>query len=503
MIVDDASQIICTKMEEKDDLCESNSLAPEKSLYIGWRLSIPQVVASFICNCIVINCGISLVFSAVLLPQLMETGSELPISQDDASWIASLVTIATPVGAILTGPCMDRYGRRTGCKICTMVLCSSWLLMALSYSVPMLYFSRLVCGFGAGLSTVVLVYVSEISHTLLRPALLCLNSVFFTLGILLTCLSGSWMSWRSTAFASAAFCALLFCLLWLVPESPYWSAIRSNGREDTQHWANAVSSLRWLYRNELVFNHETECLKRNMKDTKTFKALSLSECVKSLRHRTAFKPLCLLVVLFVFQQLSGAYVLIFYAVHLFKKVGGKIEFGMDALEALIVMGAIRFVMSVIVSVLSRKIGRRPLLMTSFMGMGVTALILGICLYSSVPISESNLFVENKKDGSVLPIVCILLFVAFSSLGVLVIPWTLAVELLPVQIRGLCGGLMVSWAYILMFIIVKCFPYIIHFIGISIMFFFLSIICCLGFLFIYKFLPETFGKSFAEIEKLFV
>ncbi|GLH11686.1 Glucose transporter type 1 [Gryllus bimaculatus] len=428
----------------------------------------------------------------------MEWGrcNSVPSSLEILSSSTSLVAIATPVGALLTGPVMDKLGRKRGCQICSFTMIASWAFISISKSVTMLCFSRLLCGISTGLSTVTMVYVSEISHPRVRAALLCLNSVFFSLGILLTCIAGSWLTWKITAICS-------FFLLWFLPESPHWLTLVSKGDENCTYWEKTESSLRWLYRNELIALQEIECMKKKLNDVKEMKSLSLSESLKCLRQKSVIKPFFLLIGLFILQQFSGAYVLIFYAVDLFKIVGGKstkLGASIDALKALILMGAIRFVMSCIVSSVSQKLGRRPLLMTSYIGMSIASLVLGICLYSSK--TESNLFSDNIDEGHLLPVVCLLLFVCFSALGVLVIPWTLPVELLPVQMRGVGGGIMVSWGYLLMFITVKLFPDILYLIGISNMFFFLSFACLLGFIYIFLLLPETLGKSFSEIEETF-
>jgi facilitated trehalose transporter len=62
-----------------------------------------------------------------------------------------------------------------------------------------------------------------------------------------------------------------------------------------------------------------------------------------------YKPVTILMFLFSFQQLSGAYVIIFYAVDVFMKIGGEFGDSIDAYGALVLLGTIRFIMSIIVS----------------------------------------------------------------------------------------------------------------------------------------------------------
>lgn len=70
--------------------------------------------------------------------------------------------------------------------------------------------------------------------------------------------------------------------------------------------------------------------------------------------------------------------------------------------------------------LSKRHGRRKLLHISGLGMAVSALLVAICLHSGV----------NK----IMLLTCVLSYVAFGSLGVITIPWSLAFELLPTKVK---------------------------------------------------------------------
>lgn len=110
-----------------------------------------------------------------------------------------------------------------------------------------LYAARLMCGMAGGLSTVAIIYVSEVADPSLRPALLGLNSVYVSLGILVTSVLGLFFEWRRISQIFAGMTVLSAVLLMLMPESPRW--LRTFRVADVQRQQRAM---RWLYRTEEV-----------------------------------------------------------------------------------------------------------------------------------------------------------------------------------------------------------------------------------------------------------
>lgn len=223
------------------------------------------------------------------------------------------------------------------------------------------------------------------------------------------------------------------------------------------------------------------------------------------REPIVYKPLITLIIIFIFQQLSGAYVIIFYAILLFEKIGGYFQNGIDEFVALVLLGVIRFVMSIVSALISRRVGRRKLMFVSSVGMCITSLVAGLYMYLTlVPEQEyEKLNITNDISNDNIPLYCVLSYVCFSSLGILVIPWTLIGELLPVKVRGKLGGFLISFAYTIMFAVVKMFPYLLNSLSLQYLFYIMSVISLFSFAFFYFFLPETLGKSFSDIEKYFV
>jgi succinate dehydrogenase/fumarate reductase cytochrome b subunit len=63
----------------------------------------------------------------------------------------------------------------------------------------------------------------------------------------------------------------------------------------------------------------------------------------SILVSSTLKPVIILLFIFLFQQLSGGYVVIFYAVHVFQIVGGTFGSDFDEYDTLVFLGLIRYV----------------------------------------------------------------------------------------------------------------------------------------------------------------
>lgn len=204
------------------------------------------------------------------------------------------------------------------------------------------------------------------------------------------------------------------------------------------------------------------------------------------------KPFLILVFLFLLQELSGIYTILYYAVQFI----GETHLKLNDYVASIIVGTIRFVMSLVCAMLIQKVGRKTLCTYSSCGMALSVLVLGLYIkyYEINP--------DKTKILTLLPLICIVLNVFFSMMGMLPIPWVLVGEMFPLRVRPIMAGIVICMAQIFIFVCVKLYNTMVTYMGFSgtIFSYFAASACAM--LYSKYILPETKGKTLDEIENLF-
>lgn len=102
----------------------------------------------------------------------------------------------------------------------------------------------------------------------------------------------------------------------------------------------------------------------------------------------------------------------------------------------------------------------------------------------------------------LPTVCILGYIVVSTIGFLTLPWAMLGELFPADLRGLGGGLTTCCAYLIGFAVLKAYPGMQETLHSHGTFFVYGVMSLLGTIFVGLWLPETAGRTLAEVEASF-
>ena len=253
--------------------------------------------------------GTVLGFSAILLPQLK---AEISLTDDEASWIASLSNIGQLFGAVATGVLSGKFGRRPTLMILCVPLLAGWATMFLAGErVWMFYLGRVFQGVGV-MSSVTQVYLVEVADSERRGLFGASGALSVSVGITLVYCLGALFNWKIVCVICALFPLVTFIAMIFLPETPPWLVV--NGKKD-----EAERVLRWL-RGELYdISKEIDAL--TSAGGGGGKSLSLGGTLSLFQYPAAYKPFLILVFVFIFQQLSGSYAVIFYAVNVFKDIG--------------------------------------------------------------------------------------------------------------------------------------------------------------------------------------
>ncbi|XP_032671969.1 facilitated trehalose transporter Tret1-like isoform X1 [Odontomachus brunneus] len=488
-------------IEENERECFKDAIVSSRSLNKGFveptnlKNAIREIAACIIAASFHIAVGLSMAYSATLIPHLEKEDAEVHATQEETSWIASLVVVCVPVGGVLGGFLMETVGRLRTLQIGSIPCVAGWILIALSTNVPMLLVGRLLAGLATALaSSPAIVYITEVARPELRGSMISFGPTLASLGMVLSYLKGAYLDWRLVAWLSIIYAVVPVVLveLW-VPESPVW--LVSKGRID-----DAKKSLERLYKNETqgkVSVAETQfntIMKENeiklSEQRRSKHGNNMFSKLRGFLKPTGWKPMAILFLLFSFQQFSGIYITLFYAVTWFQEVGA----GVDEYIASILVGVTRFLCSMVNTWLLRRFRRRALCLISALGMAVCMAVSG---YFTLNIKNGD------RSGYWVPVFCLLLYVCTSMVGMLTIPWTMTAELFPTEIRGIAHSISYSMANLLMFAALQSYRSLQTFLGGSyaVQWFFAGVSVGAA-VFVWLLLPETHGKKLSEIEEYF-
>ncbi|RLU22921.1 hypothetical protein DMN91_005199 [Ooceraea biroi] len=417
-----------------------------------------------------ISVGLSQGYSAILIPKLLESNFA---DQSQASWIASLGVASNPLGALVAGLFAEYFGRRSAIALATLPHVVGWLLITLSRSVPMLYAGRFVSGIGTGMANGLYLYVSETAAPNQRAWLASCGPILVSVGVLIVYTLGAITTWERTAAFSIAPAILSLALTRMLPESPAWLASRGRTQE-------AKEALLWLRGPGLNVDKEYQ----ELCETNAKRKEKKESILQALHMPNVWKPFLILFIFFALQQLSGIYVILFYAVNVLR----DIDIDVNDYAASVGIASIRLFASIFGAGLANNLGRRVLAFVSGFGMAVAAMGIALTFRFNFP--------------SWVPLLCIGAHVGASMIGFLTLPWVMTSELYPLRFRGGLGGLTTSIAQMLTFVTIKMYPDLNAVIGLKYTMWIFSAASLLGAIFALTILPETRGRSLDDIEMKF-
>jgi sugar porter (SP) family MFS transporter len=406
------------------------------------------------------------------------------------AWAISCALIGCLAGAMGSGLVSDRLGRRRGLLIAALIFAVSSVGTGWAGSLDAFIAWRIVGGVAIGLASGLSpVYIAEIAPAAIRGRMVCLNQIAIVLGILaaqvvnwiiaepvppgatLADMAASWngtTGWRwmfaAAAIPSVAF--LLGCLL--IPESPRWLAARGD-------WDGAEKALRRLGGEK----HAASALPAIRHSLGTASGRSVMEVMREPRF---LRVLGIGIVLAVLQQWCGINVIFNYAQEIFASAGYAVS---DTLFNIVITGVVNCVFTLVALVTVERWGRRRLLLLGCAGLAAIYVLLGAC------------YVAGWQGWPLLLLV--VTAIAVYAMTLAPVTWVALSEIFPNEARGACMAVATTALWAACFLLTYTFPLINRSMGTGVTFWLYAAICALGFMFVFRRLPETRGKTLEEIE----
>ncbi|MCJ8738400.1 hypothetical protein PDJAM_G00035360 [Pangasius djambal] len=413
-------------------------------------------------------------------------GTALESNQLVLIWtiIVSAFSLGGLFGSLLAGPMAIRFGRRQ-----TLLLNNSFLLvstlMVLSSrsarSFEMIIIARLLVGVNAGVSmNVQPMYFGESAPKAMRGAVAFSSAVFTAMGILLgqvtglTELLGSEALWPYLLASNAVPGLLQLLTLPWFPESPRYLLIDRGDREACSH---ALTRLRGCN----VSDAEMEEILEEQKAVGEAQAKSLWELLSdgSLRRQ-----LCIVMVASSSMMLCGNDSIYFYASYIFQEAG----IPMDKIQYVIIgTGVCEFTAALMCNLLIERLGRRLLIVVGYVLMACWAAVFTLALS-----------LQGKVTGMpYLSMVCVFAYILSFGMGPAGVTGILPTELFNHMARPAAYMMAGSMLWINLFLMGMAFPFIVNSMG-QFCFIPFCAVCVVSSIFIGLALPETKGKTIAEI-----
>lgn len=268
------------------------------------------------------------------------------------------------------------------------------------------------------------------------------NNMSVTFGQLLASAIGAGFAqvkgeaWRATVGIGAAPAVALAALLLLCPESP---------RQLVSHGDNASADavLQRIYPGSTTEQREAKIRSIELSLQEATHAMSedsIWATIKRVFTPSTGRAVLTACVVMAISQLGGFNTLMYYAAKLFAIVG----FNNPTAVGITVSGT-NFVFSVVNLLVVDRFGRRIILTTTVLGMGICMLITAVAFHY-IPVNLQTLEVETNNVGwpGIVVLVTIICYVACYSSGVATIAW-IGTELIPLEVRAV-GTMMVCSSF---------------------------------------------------------
>ncbi len=388
--------------------------------------------------------------------------SQFGLTTGGEGWYVGCALIGSIIGVLVAGMMSDFLGRKKTMLISAVLFSISAIGCAVCADFTQLVIYRMVGGFGIGIVSIVSpVYISEVSPAEVRGTMVSLYQLFITIGFLLAylmnfiILKGAMLDstdpelgarmfnqeyWRGMLGCEAIPDLLFLVLIFFIPESPRWLQVRGQREDKSEEW-------------------------------------------KALREPGILKAVLIGSAIAILGQFMGVNAVLYYGPKIFADAGFE-----DPLFSTVLVGIVNMLTTVIALAIIDKVGRKQLVWWGVGGMIFCLLMIG--LY----------FLPFTNLPTWFMLVFFLLYVFCTAISISAVVFVLLSEMYPNRVRGLAMSIAGFALWIGTYLIGQLTPWMLETLTPAGTFFLFAFMCVPYLWIMYKYVPNTTGKTLEEIEE---
>ena len=419
--------------------------------------------------------------TGVISGALLYIQRSFELTPGQESTVTAMLLVGAAIGAFLGGRVADSLGRRGTILLGAVGFIIGSIWCAFATSAFSLGAARTLLGVCiGGVSIVVPMYISEMAPPHVRGRLVSLNSLMIVIGQLVAFLTNSALAssgnWRLMLGLGAVPGIVLLIGMLVLPDTPAYLVRR--GQE-----GKALAVLRQIQGDEATLAEVAVGEASSSADQRAAERLA----VKTPWVR---RTVIIAMLIGVTQQVTGANAIMYFAPTMMNKVGLSTE---SSVYTSIIIGIASVISCAIGMSIIDRVGRRRMLIIGLVGCASSLLVLA-------PVYGLS---SNSSTGAMMSLLLMTVFIVFQQAAVSVATWLLISEIVPTEARGLGMGLAGLALWVANWFVAQAFLPMVDAVGGAWSFFFFAITGAIALVFTIKAVPETSGKTLAEVREYMI
>lgn len=408
-------------------------------------------------------------------------------------WYVGCALIGSILGVAVAGMLSDTLGRKKTMLISALMFSISAIGCAVCADFTQLVVFRIIGGFGIGVVSIVSpIYISEVAVAEKRGTLVSLYQLAITVGFLVaylvnylvlknadtTLTEGSLTTrmfngeyWRGMLGYETLPDLLFLAVIFFIPESPRWLIVKGRGDK-------ALGILTRIY------GSREEALARRADTEASIQGEVKSEW-KALLEPGIFKAVLIGSAIAILGQFMGVNAVLYYGPKIFQDAGLSSE---GSMFSTVLVGVVNMLTTVIALLIIDKVGRKQLVWWGVGGMIFCLLCIGIYFTGILPLGTGFL------------LTFFLLYVFCTAISISAVVFVLLSEMYPNRVRGLAMSIAGLALWVGTYLIGQLTPWMLQSLTPAGTFFLFAAMCVPYLLIMWKYVPETTGKTLEEIEQ---